>query len=116
MEKLIRRDFVSWEQPFGGGVRAVALTDGHWFMEAMNCCRDGDMGNMGDDGVYSRTWATDDLNVYGAEEYDYRPASPSEVDLYLKHCGIDWDENEEVVAIVRGTSSYVLYKKKDGQD
>ena len=116
MEKLIRRDFVSWEQPFGGGVRAVALTDGNWFMEAMNCCRDGDMGEMGDDGVYSRTWATDDLNVYGAEEYDYRPASPSEVDLYLKHCSIDWYGNEEVVAIVRGTSSYVLYKKKDGED
>ena len=116
MEKLIRRDFVSWEQPFGGGVRAVALTDGIWFMEAMNCCRDGDMGEMGDDGVYSRTWGSDGLNIYGAEEYDYRPASPSEVDLYLKHCSIDWYGNEEVVAIVRGTSSYVLYKEKDGQD
>lgn len=114
MKTLIRRDFISWSQA-GYDVRAIALVDDtNWFFEAINCMRDSDMGTRGEDGVYSRIWSGDVANIYGDDEYDYRPASPQEVDLYLAHCDIErvGCDDEKVVAIVRGRESYVLYEKK----
>lgn len=104
MKTLIRRDFISWSQK-GFNVRAVALVDEiGWFQMALNAMRDGSM-EEGD------VWYGDSANIYGEDEYDYRPASPSEVDLYLSHCSCQW-EDDEIVAVVRGRESYVLYSKK----
>lgn len=113
MKNYRRKDFLSWAQE-GYDVRAVALVnENDWFDEAVNCMRDGDMGELGDDGAYERIWYGDCANIYGDDEYDYRPATPSEVDLYLRHCTCESpDPMEVLVEIVRGRQSYALYEVK----
>lgn len=117
---------MSWDEPNGSvwnpvlkkyetkAKRAVGLCEGTWFMEAINALRDGDMGEEGPDGVYSRIWASDD--IYNTEVTNVREASPAEVELWLAHCSIMdtiwgfYGPVEDNYIFVRGTESYVLVR------
>lgn len=120
-----RYDFKSWDEKDGSvwnsvthqyepkTKRAVALCDGSWFGVAINALRDGDMGEEGPDGVYSRKWWTDD--IYNAEVAGVSNANRAEVDLYLKHVTIDdavadlcGGNTPEQIYLIRGAESYVL--------
>lgn len=76
--------FKAWEE---SGETAIALCEGNWFLQAINCMRDGDMGEKGDDGIYSRIWAGDEL--WGENFSTLRNASEEEVNLWLKHCSLE---------------------------
>ena len=109
METLYRKTFLSWDEEGytieHGKVktRAIALCDGTWFLAAINALRDGDMGKMDGNGVFERIWWGDD--IYNADVKNVRPATLSEVELYLKYCKLEdeaREEGREIVAIVYG--------------
>ena len=70
-------------------VRAIALCDpSGYFSQAINCMRDGDMGEKDENGVYDRIWYGDYIDCYGNERETLRPATAKEVELYKKYCPI----------------------------
>ena len=82
MKKKYSGRFYAWNED---GETAIAFSmNGRWFNEAINCCRDGDMGKKDEDGVYERHWFGDDIYGIGVENVRY--ATPSEVELYIKKC------------------------------
>lgn len=82
--------FMSWENECDKNIRAVALCDATgFFFCAINCMRDGDMGEMDEDGVYSRVWYGDNIECYGSELDSLRPATHEEVELYMQHVSIE---------------------------
>lgn len=97
--------FMSWYNRYNGeNVRAVALCDSTgFFYSAINCMRDGSMGEKGEDGVYSRIWWNDYIQ---SDEVGLRPANAEEIKLYLAHCPLEsqmeWDDLQARV-ICQGT-------------
>lgn len=88
--------FMSWENEewlknqHNGNIRAIALCDASgYFFEAINCMRDGSMGEKDDNGVYERHWYGDYISCYGNERESLRPATKEEVDLYLRYVSIE---------------------------
>lgn len=114
MEKFYKKTFLSWDERgtvyskagnkhvlVEDTTRAIALCDGTWFYRAINTLRDGDMGEKDENGVYERTWYGDD--IFNADVDNVRPATISEVKLYLKYCKLEDEANDdgrEVVALV----------------
>lgn len=100
MKHLTVETFMSWENEGSvwnpetkkyenDRVRAIALCDPTGYFDvAINCLRDGDMGEKDENGVYPRTWAGDYIDCYGTERDTLRPATPQEVELYLKYCPV----------------------------
>lgn len=86
MSKLLFDTFMSWDEEFcGETVRAVALCDSNgYFNQAINACRDSDMGEKDENGVYSRIWYADHIESGG--KGNVRIATPKEVELYLMYC------------------------------
>ena len=84
-EKVIQRGhFVAWEKD-NDGVTAIAYMSGNgWFNVAINCCRDGDMGEKDCWGVYNRKWWTDMVWI----ENEPREARLDEALLYLQEVNI----------------------------
>lgn len=101
----------SWNNDFENEPRAIAaVEEDGWFNVAINCVRDGDMGKLGLDGVYSRTWGTD-----WADENDLRPASEEEVEKYLNHIPMEWiigdmDSIEEVNIIRINGATHIIWR------
>lgn len=90
INEYIAYSFFSWEE---SGETAIALgykytsgIDYWWFDIAINCMRDGDMGEKGEDGVYDRVWYTDSIE----DGKHLRPSTKGEVELWLSHCYNDW--------------------------
>lgn len=73
-----------------GNIRAIALcnTTGYFF-EAINCLRDGSMGEKDKNGVYDRHWYGDYIDCYGDESESLRPATNEEVALYLDYVPLE---------------------------
>lgn len=71
-------------------IRAIALcnTTGY-FYEAVNCLRDGSMGEKDENGVYERHWYGDYIDCYGDESESLRPATNEEVALYLDYVPLE---------------------------
>lgn len=89
-KELYANKFLSWNED---GERAIALCDGNgYFFQAINCCRDSDMGEKDENGVYSRIWWSD--YIYNLDVEDVRPATKEEVDLFLKYCDPADEEKE----------------------
>lgn len=111
MKTYIKKRFLAWDE---NGETAIALVepDGNWFMVAINCCRDGDMGYKGEDGVWSRGWWGD--GIRNGEAENIRPATISETRLYLSHYSPEESleyEGQSVVAIILGEESYVIFEQ-----
>jgi hypothetical protein len=88
--------FMSWDNEEwannqnNGNIRAIALCDPTgYFNEAINCMRDGSMGEKDENGVYERHWYGDDINCYGNERESLRLATKEEIDLYLQYVPIE---------------------------
>ena len=97
-------------------VRAIALCDpSGYFMQAINCMRDGDMGKKDENGVYDRIWYGDYIDCYGNERETLRPATAKEVELYKKYCPIVDDyfwPYEKAVAEVRIADTTYIVKQR----
>ena len=82
-------NFVAWKSY---DVTAIAYMSGtSWFDMAINCCRDGNMGEMDADGVYSRQWSTDEVWI----DDEPRIATRDEVLLYLRKVNLKYAGLEE---------------------
>ena len=76
--------FKSWENSCEKGTWAIALCDNNdYFVEAINCVRDSQMGDKNKDGVYMRHWIAD--YIWPDEMESLRPATDAEQELYLNH-------------------------------
>lgn len=96
--------FMSWDNEEwannrnNGNIRAIALCDASgYFFEAINCMRDGSMGEKDHNGVYERHWYGDNINCYGNERESLRLATKEEIDLYLRYVPIEDAVGENVV-------------------
>ena len=78
---------MSWENEYKGKfLRAIALCHSSgWFDVAINCMRDGSMGEPDGNGVYDRKWWSDEACSCSGDR-DLRPATDDEVALYRKYC------------------------------
>lgn len=85
--------FMSWDNEGwidNQNIRAIALCDPTgYFHEAINCTRDGSMGEKDENGVYERHWYGDSVICYGYERESLRPATKEEIDLYLRYVPIE---------------------------
>lgn len=89
-ENLSVMTFMSWENKYEQGLRAIALCEeSGFFYEAINCVRDSDMGCKDENGVYGRIWYGDNIECYGNELDTLRPATKEEVELYMEYVHID---------------------------
>ena len=79
---------MSWENEYRGEtLRAIALCDSAgYFDTAINCMRNGSMGEKDKNGVYDRKWWGDYIDCYGDEGKTLRPATAEEVALYKQYC------------------------------
>lgn len=109
IKKMRREDFKAWRNDCDEKIWAIALCDGDWFDEALNCVRDGDMGDKDKDGDYSRIWGGDE--IWESEKASVRPATYDEVRRYIEKVGIRRYHNEEYILIHGSDSSYVLYEE-----
>ena len=111
MKSYQRWDFLAWRE---GGETAIALVHDDWFVEAINCPRDGDMGEKDEDGVLSRHWYGDST-IYCSANVVPRYATINETRLWLKKCNIEAILNEygpfKDFMIVVGEESYVLFEE-----
>ena len=81
-EKILT--FKSWINDCEKGTWAIALCDEtNYFVEAINCVRDSQMGDKDKNGVYSRHWIAD--SVWQDELSSLRPATQEEVELYFSY-------------------------------
>jgi hypothetical protein len=104
----------------GKTVRAVALCDRTdsqgFFYAAINCMRDGSMGEKGEDGVYSRIWWGD--YIENGDVQNLRYATIEEVELYLKHCPLENEEKdlgEKIVCIIYDNERTVAIVQRKGR-
>ena len=112
MKKLKKWVFKAWRDCFSEKT-SIALCYGRWFEMALNCCRDGDMGSLDEEGYYERLWATDE--IYSDAEF-VRNATEWEVEAYLKRVGIAYfepGETEVAAIVIDPDESYVLIELKD---
>ena len=92
--------FYAWKED---GETPIAFSfDGDYFHEAINCPRDGSMGEKDADGVLECHWYADYLRSYDGVE-DLRYATPAEVKLYMKKCP-NWAKDN---AECNDTTAYV---------
>ncbi len=118
--------FMSWENDYWEKnpethqyeqktIRAIALCDRHgYFVVAINCMRDGDMGEQGEDGVFERYWGGD--YIYEDEYATLRPATGPEVALYLKHVPLhSGDPYERIVGKVKDRNGIHIVSVKRGK-
>lgn len=106
-----RFDFVAWQE---SGETALALIDDcYWFNMALNCYRDGDMGEKTTDGIYERAWATDYIDE--PDRATVRPMTPDEVAIYRRNVDISREyfcEGHDVVYVL-GRESFVLIETNE---
>lgn len=79
---------MSWENEYHNGewLRAIALCDSaNYFEVAINCMRDGSMGEKDGNGVYERKWWSDTAGE-AYDDRDLRGATKQEVALYKQYC------------------------------
>lgn len=91
--RLTIQTVMSWNNEYHGEtVRAIALCDSsNYFDVAINCMRDGSMGEKDERGVYECKWSSDDAGAcYG--DSDLRPATAEEVALYRIYCPNEFKE------------------------
>ena len=96
-------------------VTAIALCDSNGYFEvAINCLRDGDMGEKDENGVYERKWSGDYIDCYGDERNTLRPATQQEIDLYLQYCAEPCSDTYHcVVGILHDTGgTHVVYVQR----
>ena len=103
--------FKSWINDCDKGTRAIALCDEtNYFVGAINCVRDSQMGDKDENGVYSRQWWAD--SVWKEEEASLRAATKDEVELYLKYIdleeAVDFSDGKQSVKIISKTTC-ILY-------
>lgn len=81
-QRITRKgNFVAWQNY---ETTAIAyMVENAWFQEAINCMRDGDMGEKDADGVYSRHWGGDEVWI----DDEPRLATEIEIFLYLHKVG-----------------------------
>lgn len=80
--------FMSWDNEFEKGLRAIALCDSTgYFVAAINCVRDGDMGKKDKNGVYERIWYGD--YIENDRNENLRPATIDEVNLYMSYIPVE---------------------------
>ena len=96
-------------------IRAIALCEQNgYFYEAINCMRDGSMGEKDDNGVYSRHWYADTINCNGDEYASLRYATNEEIELYLSHVSLQNavgdGKNYKVKIVDKEVSPYALFK------
>lgn len=85
------------------GERAYALMDQSTFFDtAINCCRDGNMGEKDERGIYSRHWAGDYADSSDTYVATVRPMTSDEIDLYLDYVKDAIREND---IMIKGTDS-----------
>ena len=114
MKSYQRWDFLAWKDDLAwreGAGPSIALVRGDWFVEAINCPRDGDMGEMDEDGVWSRHWYGDSVSSLSADVPRY--ATIYETRLWLKKCNInpkDYGPFKDFIIVV-GEESYVLFEE-----
>ena len=124
MRELHRKTFVSWDEiedwKTKKTIRAIALCDRcdkhGYFYVAINAMRDGSMGEKDENGVYERKWWGD--YIENSDVSDIRPATLSEVQLYLKYCPLEVEakfNKEEIVAVIYGEhhTDVLVRPKKD---
>lgn len=109
---------MSWENEDHDGkfIRAIALCNPNgYFEQAINCVRDSDMGEKDENGVYARIWWADNIKCYGNER-DIRPATPQEVELYLRYCDIlsEYSEpyNKAVMRIYDSNGTHIVFERR----
>lgn len=116
MQKYEILRFATWEEY---GERAYALIDQYTFFDtAINCCRDGSMGEKDERGIYSRHWIADYAENSDTYGITVRPMDSSEIDMYLDYVK-DAIHNDDIM--VEGTDSgYTIilrpYKKRESLD
>ena len=116
MQKYEILRFATWEEY---GERAYALIDQHTLFDtAINCCRDGSMGEKDDNGIYERHWYGDYADSADSFKDTVRPMDSSEIDMYLDYVK-DAIRNDDIM--VEGTDSgYTIilrpYKKRESLD
>lgn len=107
---FIKKRFLSWDEA-GEVATALVEPDGDWFTAAINCMRDGSMGERGEDGVYDRLWWGDGIKNGPAR--NIRPATLTEVKKWLAHTSpgdTEYDGNGCPYIVIFGEESYVLYE------
>lgn len=110
MKVYMRYDFVSWEEN-GHTATALVNSDG-WFEAAINCWRDGDMGDTDEDGICERIWWGDNVDIGDPDATPPRPATNAEARLWLKKIGspesLEMMYGMKVAAVVMGCSPCVI--------
>jgi len=109
---ITKMRFVSWDEE-GETATALVGPDGEFFYAAINCKRDGDMGEKGPDGVWDRVWWGD--SIHCAEVSNVRPATVREARLWLRHCGRPACTSSETavpVTVVFGDEPFVIFEDK----
>lgn len=128
MKYLTVEKFMSWENthmvlnPETGKyedevVRAVALCDpSEYFSHAINCMRDGSMGEKDENGVYERIWYSDFIDCYGDERKTLRPATATEVELFKKYCPLQeesfWPYEKVVAEVYTAEGTYIIKQQR----
>ena len=125
MKKLTAETYMSWENETTvwnpekqvyekETVRAIALCDQTgYFVQAINCMRDGDMGEKDENGVYQRIWYGDYIDCYGNERATLRPATPEEVELYKQYCSYRSTSTEKPIGEVRmADATHVIWQSR----
>lgn len=119
-ELLIECPFLAWTE---NGETAIALCDSYlngnmFFVEAINCCRDGDMGEKDEKGVYQRHWYGDYIENGQPEKIRY--ATKEEVELYLEYCNPsmnpECDRFEYVGVALFGQKYFGMFKDNGTAD
>lgn len=110
--------FKSWKDDRDDKRWAIACVEegSTWFNVAVNACRDGDMGGLREDGTYDRLWATDDICNSRDGLETMRPATRSEVLVYLKRTGSQgWGdfEGKSQVLLIDSIEPYILVMEND---
>lgn len=108
-----RLDFMAWREM---DETAYALVDNEgYFFEAINCCRDGDMGVKDKDGIYGRHWWGDWMDACNAEANTFRPMTIAEVELYMRKadvsqvvCTLAYPEKAQIIIVKGRKESYAL--------
>lgn len=112
-KQFVTGRFYAWHDPHKPETSVCFSFDGDWFLSAINCMRDGDMGAKGPDGVYERIWATDSIDTK-----DKRYATPEEVKLYIKHAGVPLDDPDLYFIALNQTPEYTeaIFERRSNQD
>jgi hypothetical protein len=78
---IIAARFYAWRE--SERIAICFSFDGEWFPLAINCSRDGDMGDEDENGIYARAWASD--WIHPDEGTKVRYATKGEADIFMEH-------------------------------